>query len=79
MFHDASRGVGQRVRLRVAILNGCHPAHYTKTADIVNVHHFHAVKREVFKINPIFAVGVTLQVERASLGQFGFRYRQDIS
>ena len=43
----------------------------------MNINDIHAVKREVFKIYPIFAVGVSLKVELASFGQFGLWYWQN--
>jgi hypothetical protein len=43
------------------------------------IHNVHAVERKVFKIYPILAVGVTLQVQLAYPSQLGVRYRMNIS
>ena len=47
--------------------------------SIIDIHHIHAVEGKVFKIYPILAVGVTLQVQLAHLSQLGVLYRQNIS
>ena len=71
--------VRKGIRLAIAVIGGRNPAHHSEAANVINVHHVQAVKRKVLKINPILAVGVTRQVELASLGHLSMGRRQNIS
>ena len=71
VLNDFGHGVRKRVGLAAVIIGCGYPAHHSEAAHVINIHDVHAVKRKVFKIYPILAVGMTLQVELASLGQLG--------
>ena len=60
VLNDFSHGVRKRVGLTVVIIGCGYPAHYSEASYVININDVHAVKREVFKIYPIFAVGMTL-------------------
>src|SRR5450631_3893372 len=77
VLNDFSHMVSQRGGLAAIIIGGCYPAHYSETAHVVNINHIHAIKRKVFKIYPILAVGVTCQVELANLCHLGVGHRQN--
>ena len=78
VLNDFGHGVRKRVRLATVIVGCGYPAHHSEASHVININDLHAVKRKVFKIYPIFAIGMTLQVEFASLGQFRLRYWQNI-
>ena len=79
VLDDVGCGVSQRVGLRTVIFRGRYPAHHPEAAHIVNVHHVHPVERKVVKVHPVFAVGITGQVEFPCFSHLRHRNRQNIS
>jgi hypothetical protein len=51
----------QSARGLAAGIIGCgYPAHHAEASNVINVNDVHSVERKIFKIYPIFAVGMTL-------------------
>ena len=53
--------------------------HHTEAANVIDVHHIHAVERKILEIHPIFAVGITFEIEIASVRHLRLWYWQNIS
>ena len=79
VLDDSGHCVGQRVRIRGAILGGRNPAHHAETAHIVDVKNLHPVKGKIVEVHPVLAVFVSLQVEVAHVRQLFLCDPQDIS
>ena len=75
VLNDFGHGVGHEIWAAAVIIGCRYPAHHPKAARVINIHDVHAVERKVFKIYPILAVGVTLQVQLAHLSQLSVRYK----
>jgi hypothetical protein len=67
VLNDFGRVISKRVGLAAVILRGRNPAHDPEAAHVIDVRNVHAVERKVFKIYPILAVGMTYEVELATL------------
>jgi hypothetical protein len=65
--------------LAAAIFGGRDPTHHPEAANVIDVHHVHAVKRKVLEIHPILAVGITFEIEITSVRHLRFRYPPHIS
>src|SRR6267378_6259113 len=79
VLDDVGCSVSQRVGLPTVIFRGRDPAHHPEATYVVNVHHVHPVKGKVVKVHPVFAVGITRQVEFPCFSHLRHRYRQSIS
>jgi hypothetical protein len=78
MLDNAGCSVGKRICLSTTIFQSRNPPHYPEAAHVIDIHNVHAVEGKVFKVHPVFAVGVPLQVQHTCFRHIGLWYRYNI-